>query len=183
MSCLNFVRSVEAAQAAPTPGPPQHRRQSPPPATPPPLTRRELLATTSAAVLATSFYTAAPAAALPLAPLGGVERVGGAKRTGLSAQQVADILAQNLAEGQYFITGDLTPEVRDPPPGAGSWKEPPPPLRPRRRGPLPQRHAAQQQQLTGQLSEERQAQSVDFLFLLPARAAGVCRRLPLPRPN
>ena len=71
-------------------------------------TRRQLLASASAAVL----LSAAPASqALPLAPLGAVQHVGGAKVTGLSADQVADILARNLRDGQYFITGDLTPEI------------------------------------------------------------------------
>lgn len=55
---------------------------------------------------------APPAAALPLAPLGRVgDRAGGPKRVGLSAEAVADILAGDLSQQQYFVTGRLTPEV------------------------------------------------------------------------
>lgn len=76
--------------------------------------RRDLLALTAAAaaaVLAPLPVVGLPAAATPLAPLGRAERVGGEKLVGLDPQQVADILGRNLREGQYFITGDLTPEV------------------------------------------------------------------------
>ncbi|GIL90152.1 hypothetical protein Vretimale_16354 [Volvox reticuliferus] len=52
-----------------------------------------------------------PAAALPLGPLGSVKRVGGDKQTGLSAEEVAEVLRRDLAEGQYFVTGNLTREV------------------------------------------------------------------------
>ncbi|GLC39853.1 hypothetical protein PLESTB_001292000 [Pleodorina starrii] len=55
--------------------------------------------------------TAGRAAALPLGPLGPVRRVGGDKRTGLSAEEVAAVLKRDLAEGQYFVTGDLTREI------------------------------------------------------------------------
>ena len=53
------------------------------------------------------------ASALPLAPLGAVKSVGGAKRTGLSADEVAAILKADLVTGQYFVTGNLTREVFD----------------------------------------------------------------------
>jgi len=52
-----------------------------------------------------------PAHALPLAPLGDVKRVGGDKLTGQSAEQVKDILARDLSEGMYFVTGNLTKEI------------------------------------------------------------------------
>jgi hypothetical protein len=51
--------------------------------------------------------------ALPLAPLGAVKSVGGAKRVGLSADEVAAILKEDLVTGQYFVTGNLTREVFD----------------------------------------------------------------------
>ena len=54
-----------------------------------------------------------PASALPLAPLGAVKSVGGAKRVGLSADEVAAILKEDLVTGQYFVTGNLTREVFD----------------------------------------------------------------------
>lgn len=54
-----------------------------------------------------------PASALPLAPLGAVKAVGGAKRVGLSADEVAAILKEDLVTGQYFVTGNLTREVFD----------------------------------------------------------------------
>jgi hypothetical protein len=57
-------------------------------------------------------WAAPPAAeAVELAPLGKVERVGGDKLVGLTPDQVKDILARNLRDGEYFITGDLTPEI------------------------------------------------------------------------
>ncbi|EFN56741.1 hypothetical protein CHLNCDRAFT_144171 [Chlorella variabilis] len=82
--------------------------------------RRQVLGTAAAATLAglaggsgivaSSGVAAPPAAeALELAPLGRVERVGGDKLVGLSPEE--DILARNLREGQYFVTGDLTPEI------------------------------------------------------------------------
>lgn len=83
--------------------------------------RRSLLALPFAAGLAAvavpiascGLLAPVPAAALPLAPLGRPgDRAGGPKRTGLSAEEVAAVLAQNLREGQYFVTGDLTPEVQ-----------------------------------------------------------------------
>ncbi|GFR48705.1 hypothetical protein Agub_g10661 [Astrephomene gubernaculifera] len=52
-----------------------------------------------------------PAAALPLGPLGPVVRVGDAKRTGLTTEEVAAILSRDLAEGKYFVTGRLTKEI------------------------------------------------------------------------
>ncbi|KAG2486833.1 hypothetical protein HYH03_014516 [Edaphochlamys debaryana] len=51
------------------------------------------------------------AQALPLGPLGPVKRVGGEKRTGLTSDEVAEVLRRDLAVGQYFVTGDLTREV------------------------------------------------------------------------
>ena len=51
------------------------------------------------------------ARAAPLAPLGGVEAVGGPKRTGLPVEDVAKILEADLQERQYFVTGRLTPEI------------------------------------------------------------------------
>ncbi|GLI71493.1 hypothetical protein VaNZ11_016708 [Volvox africanus] len=52
-----------------------------------------------------------PAIALPLGPLGPVRRVGGDKQTGLSVEEVAEVLRRDLARGQYFVTGNLTREV------------------------------------------------------------------------
>ena len=49
--------------------------------------------------------------ALPLAPLGNVKRVGGEKLLGLSDDEVLEVLRQDLAEGQYFVTGNLTREI------------------------------------------------------------------------
>lgn len=86
------------------------------------LSRRQVLSASGAAMLASAAaaggvagsWAAPPAVeALELAPLGKVERVGGEKLTGLSAENVKDILARNLKDGQYFITGDLTPEIFD----------------------------------------------------------------------
>jgi len=75
-------------------------------------TRRHLLATTFGGLLASHVSLPRDTAALPLAPLGSpAESVGGAKLTGLSPEEIRDILARNLREGQYFITGDLTPEI------------------------------------------------------------------------
>ena len=51
------------------------------------------------------------AIAVPLAPLGDVIRIGGEKLTGLSDDQVKAILAKDLDEGQYFVTGNLTKEI------------------------------------------------------------------------
>lgn len=45
-----------------------------------------------------------PAASLPLAPLGSVKAVGGAKRRDLSVEQIKDQLEKDLTEGQYFVT-------------------------------------------------------------------------------
>jgi hypothetical protein len=46
-----------------------------------------------------------------LPPAGNVKRVGGDKRTGLTVEEVARVLERDLAQGQYFVTGDLTREV------------------------------------------------------------------------
>ena len=51
------------------------------------------------------------ALALPLAPLGAVKPVGGAKRTGLTSTEIAAILKDDLVQGQYFVTGNLTREI------------------------------------------------------------------------
>lgn len=53
--------------------------------------------------------------AMPLAPLGSVgATLGGPKREGLSAEEVADILVDDLSRGQgYFVSGDLTAEIFD----------------------------------------------------------------------
>ena len=76
------------------------------------LSRRHLLAGTASLVLFAPSITSTPSQALPLAPLGKVEQhVGGNKLTGLSPEEVANVLARNLREGQYFVTGDLTPEI------------------------------------------------------------------------
>ena len=79
------------------------------------ISRRQLFAATVAATtLLASRSQPLPALALPLAPLGKASsQIGGEKLTGLTPQQVADILARNLREGEYFITGDLTPEIFD----------------------------------------------------------------------
>lgn len=50
--------------------------------------------------------------ALPLAPLGAVQ-VGENKRTGITIQELKDILARDIGEGMYFVTGNLSPEVFD----------------------------------------------------------------------
>ncbi|KAL0047850.1 hypothetical protein WJX82_001514 [Trebouxia sp. C0006] len=66
----------------------------------------------SLTVLAGSFLDGKDAQAIPLAPLGrGSDTVGGPKLQQPSLQQVQDILAKDLADGQYFVTGNLTPEV------------------------------------------------------------------------
>ncbi|KAJ9530263.1 hypothetical protein QJQ45_023548 [Haematococcus lacustris] len=65
----------------------------------------------AALLAASTTLDSQPGQALPLAPLGEVRRVGGAKLTGLSAEQVKEVLARDLAEGMYFVTGNLTREV------------------------------------------------------------------------
>ncbi|CAD7704920.1 unnamed protein product [Ostreobium quekettii] len=54
---------------------------------------------------------ASAATAVELAPLGKVERLGGEKRNGISIEELKDVLAADLGERQYFVTGNLTPEV------------------------------------------------------------------------
>jgi hypothetical protein len=78
-----------------------------------PMSRRQLLTATTAIPFIAPLLIKpnSPAEALPLAPLGKVETVGGRKLTNLPPQEVADILARNLRDGQYFVTGDLTPEI------------------------------------------------------------------------
>lgn len=78
------------------------------------MSRRQLLNATVLLPLATPLIIrpTSPAEALPLAPLGKVGgAVGGSKMLNLKPQQVADILTRNLRDGQYFVTGDLTPEI------------------------------------------------------------------------
>ena len=61
-----------------------------------------------------AFAIASSSKALPLAPLGSKTAASvGPKTRGLSTQDVADLLALNLTEGQYFITGDLRQEIFD----------------------------------------------------------------------
>lgn len=67
-------------------------------------------AVTSTALLVASLMLQ-PAEAIPLAPLGAARSVGGSKLTGLTVQEVKDILERDLRDGQYFVTGDLTLEV------------------------------------------------------------------------
>jgi hypothetical protein len=86
--------ALAAAAVAASAAPP-----APPPSRP---TRRQLLAGGAALPLAAAAALAAGPAAAPqradalqLAPLGRAEHVGGPKRTGLSAAEVADILDQS----------------------------------------------------------------------------------------
>ncbi|CAG9465201.1 unnamed protein product [Pedinophyceae sp. YPF-701] len=73
--------------------------------------RRDALAA-GACVLATVPGLASTAEATPLAPLGKVgASVGGEKRGGMGAEAVAKVLERDLREGQYFVTGALTPEI------------------------------------------------------------------------
>jgi hypothetical protein len=79
-----------------------------------PMSRRQLLTATTVMQFVTPLLLkpTSPAEALPLAPLGKVEKhVGSAKLTNLLPEEVANILARNLRDGQYFVTGDLTPEI------------------------------------------------------------------------
>lgn len=63
-------------------------------------------------IAAAAAAAAERAAATPLAPLGRVgTRQGGDKLTGLPIEEVRDILARDLAERQYFVSGNLTSEV------------------------------------------------------------------------
>lgn len=66
----------------------------------------------SLTLLAGSFMHSKNAQAIPLAPLGkGSDTIGGPKLQQPSLKEVQDILAKDLADGQYFVTGNLTPEV------------------------------------------------------------------------
>lgn len=82
-----------------------------------PTTRRCIVTSVPISVLLlpiTSAFYQHKAEALPLGPLGKgstFATVGGAKRVGESPEEIANILARNLKDGQYFITGDLTPEI------------------------------------------------------------------------
>jgi hypothetical protein len=51
------------------------------------------------------------AQAIPLAPLGDIKAVGGEKLSGLTDEEVLEVLRRDLAEGQYFVTGKLTKEI------------------------------------------------------------------------
>eukprot|EP01025_Chloroclados_australasicus_P055705 TRINITY_DN6810_c0_g1_i6.p2 TRINITY_DN6810_c0_g1~~TRINITY_DN6810_c0_g1_i6.p2 ORF type:complete len:262 (-),score=13.99 TRINITY_DN6810_c0_g1_i6:397-1119(-) len=51
------------------------------------------------------------ALALPLAPLGKTKRVGAEKLVGQPAEKIMATLEKDLKEGQYFVTGNLTPEI------------------------------------------------------------------------
>ena len=73
------------------------------------LRRRHALVALVAATVAPS--SPERASALPLAPLGEVKRVGGDKRTDLTAEKVRDQLERDLRDGQYFVTGNLTREI------------------------------------------------------------------------
>ena len=80
----------------------------PPPAGARPVPRRRALGAALAGALGAA---PARARAAPLAPLGGVEAVGGPKRTGLPVEEVAKVLEADLQDRQYFVTGRLTPEI------------------------------------------------------------------------
>ena len=73
--------------------------------------RHALIAATVGVLTTASASRLPPANALPLAPLGAVKRVGGDKRTDLTAQKVRDQLERDLRDGQYFVTGNLTREI------------------------------------------------------------------------
>ena len=89
-----------------------HQHKSPQPLA---LSRRQLLTATTLLPLAAPLIikSNSPAEALPLAHLGSnVEKhVGGDKLINLKPEEIADILTRNLRDGQYFVTGDLTPEI------------------------------------------------------------------------
>ncbi|DBA84805.1 TPA: hypothetical protein ACH3X1_005840 [Trebouxia sp. C0004] len=66
----------------------------------------------SLTVLTGSFLVSKDAQAIPLAPLGrNSDTIGGPKLQQPSLKQVQGILAKDLADGQYFVTGNLTPEI------------------------------------------------------------------------
>lgn len=69
------------------------------------------LATVSVSLGCLALLEPTSAIAVPLAPLGGLTRIGGEKLTGLSDDQVKAILNKDLDEGQYFVTGNLTKEI------------------------------------------------------------------------
>ncbi|KAL3145504.1 hypothetical protein ABBQ32_003328 [Trebouxia sp. C0010 RCD-2024] len=57
-------------------------------------------------------FTPRKVSAIPLAPLGKrTDKVGGDKLEMPTVDQVKDVLRRDLSEGQYFVTGNLTPEV------------------------------------------------------------------------
>ncbi|KAF5831952.1 hypothetical protein DUNSADRAFT_12347 [Dunaliella salina] len=71
--------------------------------------RREALMLT---IAATTLLSHPNSKALPLAPLGAVQ-VGEGKRSGITIQELKDVLARDIGEGMYFVTGNLSPEVFD----------------------------------------------------------------------
>eukprot|EP00242_Pyramimonas_sp_CCMP2087_P005563 CAMPEP_0198212530 /NCGR_PEP_ID=MMETSP1445-20131203/26495_1 /TAXON_ID=36898 /ORGANISM="Pyramimonas sp., Strain CCMP2087" /LENGTH=248 /DNA_ID=CAMNT_0043886995 /DNA_START=78 /DNA_END=824 /DNA_ORIENTATION=+ len=73
--------------------------------------RRTLLQIASATAFSTLFYPRAPAVAIPLAPLGKVGVPTGGKKLRLTVDEAKDMLANDLAVGQYFVTGNLTKEL------------------------------------------------------------------------
>mmetsp|Transcript_10177 Transcript_10177/g.25925 ORF Transcript_10177/g.25925 Transcript_10177/m.25925 type:complete len:280 (+) Transcript_10177:232-1071(+) len=72
--------------------------------------RRQLLHA-AAAMLVGAASEAIPrqAAALPLAPLGGFRATG--EKVRLPVEEVMEVLRHDLEEGQYFVTGDLSPQI------------------------------------------------------------------------
>mmetsp|Transcript_7804 Transcript_7804/g.12303 ORF Transcript_7804/g.12303 Transcript_7804/m.12303 type:complete len:137 (+) Transcript_7804:18-428(+) len=116
--------SIPAARpAAPPPGtrasssastPRQPRAPSPP--QPPVRTRREWLSGGVAGALVLQLVEAgcapAPATAFPLASLGGVKKIADNKTRDLTMEQIKDVLEKDLRDRQYFVTGNLTREIR-----------------------------------------------------------------------
>ncbi len=111
----SLARLASAATGAAAPPRPRRGARAPPPPAPDPASasRRDALLRLGAATGAVLLSGApAPARAFPLAPLGGVERVGGEKLR-LPIADVAKTLERDLVDGQYFVTGDLTREIFD----------------------------------------------------------------------
>ena len=104
-------RRTVAASASPRGDAEASSSSSTSPSSPPVhLRRRHALVALVAAAVAPS-GPEQRASALPLAPLGEVKRVGGDKRTDLTAEKVRDQLERDLRDGQYFVTGNLTREI------------------------------------------------------------------------
>ncbi|GMH37595.1 hypothetical protein BSKO_05468 [Bryopsis sp. KO-2023] len=72
------------------------------------LSRRSLL---SGSVALSSLLGIESVNAVELVPLGKAEHIGGEKRTGLSVEEIKDVLEKDFTERKYFITGNLTPEI------------------------------------------------------------------------